>query len=81
MCLANISIDCMLIESECRELEAFDERKMIKRLEWNVNEEITEDILKAEEKYNMYKNTYFLNINFYIGLLFIFLLISYLYQL
>ena len=56
----------MLIESECRELEAFDERKMIKRLEWNVNEEITEDILKAEEKYNMYKNAYFLKLNFYL---------------
>ena len=46
----------MLIESDFREFEAPRERKMFKRLEWNVNEEIAEEILKAEEKYNMYKN-------------------------
>ena len=71
--LANIPIDCMLLESEFRELEAFRESKMIKRLEWNVNEEIAEDILKADEKYNMYENshtfliihsTYFQNLHF-----------------
>ena len=75
ICLANIPIDCMILESEFRELEAFRESKMIKRLEWNVNEEIAEDILKAEEKYNMYENshtfliihsTYFQNLHFYL---------------
>ena len=62
MCWINIPIDSMLIE---RELEELMERKMIKRIEWNVNEEIAEDILKAEEKYNMYKNSNtFLKIHF-----------------
>lgn len=76
MSWVNISIDCMLIESDFREFEAPRERKMFKRLEWNVNEEIAEEILKAEEKYNMYKNNNtFLLIHstyYFIGLLFCF---------
>ena len=30
------------------------EKDFTKRLEWNVNEEISEEILKAAEKYNLY---------------------------
>ena len=30
------------------------EKDFTKRLDWNVNEEISEEILKAAEKYNLY---------------------------